>query len=527
LLADSRVTDKKDNMKADKSFSIIKPETTHSLFLRGCARLELKQYLETRKAISDFTQCIEFLSQSTPSSFACELFYKRAFAYQNIGKNNDAIKDYTESINRCRTLGEQGKPLFLKGLIGRGQTYQAIYKLAMAFKDIDDANKMTGYTNPYYLCCRASVYASKRDFKKAVEDLEKALEMGCDRDVEALMQRASVLSELGKHDVALLDLEKALKLSHETTQKAEIYYQRGVCDYALKNREQALNSFEQAIKLNPFHARAHFRIGMIQAEKGQLKESLRTLGKAHELAPHQRDILLERAIVNRKLGKVDDAAEDENRGKQLDSSAFPTITRLEDHIKKLREEITFNGSSARNHLELGMAYDALLTQEYESRAHEETYKEAIIEYRAAIETDLTNIYPQARALLALCQRKMNDVIEAHEWHLEFYNTLFEHNDAVLHWKTYLKDINEKMKLGKLEPHLDENAVRKLMHMERNRSTMNIDEENYKNDAEDRYKNQLAFYIRFRTDLSDVLAAIALSNIDSGIIAHNLRGTPSK
>jgi tetratricopeptide (TPR) repeat protein len=523
----AHVAEKNINTKGTKSFSVIKPETTHSLFSRGCARLELKRYLETRKAIADFTQCMELLSPSTSPAFACELFYKRAFAYHEISRHNEAIKDYDELINRCRPIREQGKVLVLNGLIGRGKTYQAMGKLGLAFRDIDDANKMTGNTDPYCLCCRASIYASKHDYKRAVADLDKASKMGSDQNLDALLERASVLSEFGKYDVALPDLEKALTMSHENTQKAEIYYRRGMCDYALKNRDQALHSFEQAVKMNPYHGKAHFRIGMIQAEKGQLKEALRTLNKAHELAPQQRDILLERSIINRKLGNADEAADDVNRGMQLASTTVSTVTALENHIRRLREEIKHNGSSTRTHFELAIAYDGLVTQEPESDAQEENYKEAVTEYRAAIDSDTNNTYPQARALLALCQKKMNDLIGAHQWHLEFCDMFYEHREAVHHWKAYLKDINERMESSNLEPHLDESAVRKLMHMERNRKVRNIDEENYKNDTEDQYKNQLSFYMRLRYDLSDVLAAIALANLDDDTIVHNIRSTPSK
>jgi tetratricopeptide (TPR) repeat protein len=456
---------------------------------------------------------MELLSPNASPTFTCELFYKRASAYQYIGRNNEAIKDYTESINRSRSLNEQGKILLLNNLLGRGQTYQAMYKLRMAFIDIDAANRMTGYTDAYCLCCRAGVYTAQRDYRRAVEDLDKAAKMGCDQNLVALLERASVLHEMGKHDVALPDLEKALTICHENIQKGDIYYLRGNCDYALKNKDQALHSFEQAVKMNPYHGKAYFRIGMIQAEKGKLKEALRTLTKAHELAPHQRDILLERAIINRKLGNANDAEEDVNRGMQLSSSTVSTTTTLESYIKRIREEIRRNGPSTRTHLELAMAYDGLLSQEQESEVQAENYKEAVTEYRAAIESDTTITYPQARALLALCHNKMNDIILAHEWHLEFYDILFEYKHAEQHWKAYVKDISEKMESSNLDPHLDENAVRKLMHMERNRKIRSIDEENYTNDTEDQYKNQLAFYLHLRNDLSNVLAAIALSNLD--------------
>jgi tetratricopeptide (TPR) repeat protein len=212
---------------------------------------------------------------------------------------------------------------------------------------------------------------------------------------------------------------------------------------------------------------------------------------------------------------------------QLGSSSLATVAMLEDRIKKLRAEIVLKGESTRSYLELGMAYDGLLNQKKGSTAKLEYYKEAVIEYKAAIKIDQENYYPQARALLALCQEKMNDFVEAHQLHLEFYDTLCEHKEAAYHWMAFLDQVKEKKELDKLEPHLDEATVHKLIEMELNRQKMNFDIEEYENDKEDIYKNRLAFYERLRIDLSNLLSAIALLSLDSDIIAHNLKGTVGK
>lgn len=64
---------------------------------------------------------------------------------------------------------------------------------------------------------------------------------------------------------------------------------------------------------------------------------------------------------------------------------------------------------------------------------------------------------------------MNCHIEAHDIHLEFYSIFLEHKKAISHWKAFLESVKEKEKSDKLELHLDEAAVRKLITMELNRS----------------------------------------------------------
>jgi len=59
-------------------------------------------------------------------------------------------------------------------------------ELDMAFQDINTANKLTSNRNPYYLCCRASIYSSQQEYVKAVEDLERASKIGANQDIEGL-----------------------------------------------------------------------------------------------------------------------------------------------------------------------------------------------------------------------------------------------------------------------------------------------------------------------------------------------------
>ena len=364
---------------------------------------------------------MELSSQTNQPSFALELWYKRGLAFYYINKYDDAIKDFNECIHRCRPLRGQGKEDLHRALIGRGLTYQAMYELDMAMKDMNEANQITNDSNPYYLCCRAGVYAAKHEPEKAIKDLESATDMDCDQDVEALTQRAIVLAELGRHNAALEDLHKARKRGNKRSEEAEIYYRLGLSYYALNAKEEAIQWFGRSTNFHSFHAPAHYHFGKMQAEKGQYKEALKTLNRAHELSPQDGDILLERAAVNEQLGKLDDAAQDRRQGIQLNSSSIAIIAKLADRIKKLRQESDRTGASARNHLEIAMAYDGLINQKKHVEAKVEYYKEAVYEYYAAIESDTKHLHPQAHALLALCHKKMNDLNEAHEIHLDFYN----------------------------------------------------------------------------------------------------------
>ncbi|CAF3339062.1 unnamed protein product [Rotaria sp. Silwood2] len=524
LTAGMRAADNHNYREAIKQFSLIKPDTTTSLYLSGCSRLELEHYSESQEALTDFDKCFELLKHSERPPFALELWYKRGLAYHNIGKYEDAIENYTEYINQSNAIAEA----IHKALIARGLTYQIIYELDMAMVDMNEANKLTYYRNPYYLCCRASVNISKNEFDKAEEDLQRAYNVGCHDNVEGLFKRGVVLAELNRHNAALEDFKKALTLSEKSAQQSDICFRCGLSEYTLNNKEQALQWFSRAINVHPYHAQAYYYMGMMQSDKGQYKDALKSLNRAHDLSPEQSDILFQRAIVNEHLGKLDDAAQDRKRGKQINMSDFAIITMLVNRIKTLHEEINrTDSSSPRTHLELAMAYDGLFVRKKNLTTKLTYYKKSILEYRATIETDTKNLYPQAHALMVLCHKKMNNLVEAHEVHLEFYNILSKHKGAIYHWKTYLLDIKDKMESDKLEPYLDKNDVSKLISMESNRRKQNVDQETFQNDIDDKYKNQLIFYERLRINLSNILAAINILNLDRDSIIDNVKNTSNK
>ncbi|CAF3238270.1 unnamed protein product [Rotaria socialis] len=512
--------------EAIKQFSLIKPDTISSLFLAACARLELQHPSQAKEALIDLNKCFDLLSQEEQSKppFFLELWYKRALAYRYIGKHEDAIENYTEYIDRCRSLGEREEENLCKGLIARGLVYQILYELDTAMENIHEANVLTENKNPYYLCCRAGINALVFEIDQALEDLEKASQVGCYKSAEALLQRAIVLTELNRHNAAIKDLKKALTLTDKPSQQSDICFQCGVSYYALNDKEQAFQWFYHSTSFHPYNAQAYYRLGVIQREKEQYTDALKSLDRAHELSPLQSDILFQRALVYEYLNKPDDAAKDRKRGLQLFSLDFTIITMLGNRIKALREEMLHTNVSSHTHLELAIAYDGLLNRKKNLTTKKIFYKVAIDEYRVAIETDTKHLYPHAHALIALCHLKMNDFVKAHEAHLQFYNILSKYKGTEYHWKAYLLDVKDKMELGKTEPHLDQAGVSKLIHMELNRRKQCADQETFKYDTEDQYKNQLLFYERLRIDLANLLGAIALLNLDRDRIIDNIENT---
>ena len=127
-----------------------------------------------------------------------------------------------------------------------------------------------------------------------------------------------------------------------------------------------------------------------------------TLNAAHELAPRRSSILLERAAINRQLGRSEDAADDQRRAMQIGFSSLVSVKMLEERIQLLKNELLGNRGKSETHLELGMAYHGLALQRNGLLDQGSLYGKAVKEYAIVIDSEDKAKYPQAHALVALC-----------------------------------------------------------------------------------------------------------------------------
>jgi tetratricopeptide (TPR) repeat protein len=100
------------------------------------------------------------------------------------------------------------------------------------------------------------------------------------QNVQSYIDQGIKDSQAGRYDQALQAFDQALKLKPNDpaliTYKATVYYAKG-------NNAQAMQLCEQAIKLNPNFARAYYQRGMIYQSQEKYHEALPDLKKAKSL----------------------------------------------------------------------------------------------------------------------------------------------------------------------------------------------------------------------------------------------------
>jgi tetratricopeptide (TPR) repeat protein len=100
------------------------------------------------------------------------------------------------------------------------------------------------------------------------------------QDVQSYIDQGVKSSQAGRYDQALQAFDQALKL--KPNDPALITY-KGVVYYAKGNNSKAMELFEAAIKLNPNFARAYYQRGMVYQAQEQYAKAVTELQKAKSL----------------------------------------------------------------------------------------------------------------------------------------------------------------------------------------------------------------------------------------------------
>jgi tetratricopeptide (TPR) repeat protein len=100
------------------------------------------------------------------------------------------------------------------------------------------------------------------------------------QDVQSYIDQGIKNSQSGLYDQALQAFDQALKL--KPNDPALITY-KGIVYYARGNNGKAMQLFEEAIKLNPNFARAYYQRGMVSQAQEKYKEAIPDLEKAKSL----------------------------------------------------------------------------------------------------------------------------------------------------------------------------------------------------------------------------------------------------
>jgi tetratricopeptide (TPR) repeat protein len=132
-----------------------------------------------------------------------------------------------------------------------------------------DAQVRANPKDAFALAHRGRAWHEKREYEKALADLNEAIRLDADRSAW-YGNRGLVYDRLGQYDRAIGDYGEALR---RDPLDAQSYHNRGLAHRATKADTQAINDFSQAIRLDASLADAYFN-------RGNAYKATKELGKA-------------------------------------------------------------------------------------------------------------------------------------------------------------------------------------------------------------------------------------------------------
>ena len=243
------------------------------------------------------------------------------------------------------------------------------------------------------------------------------------QDTKAYFQRGNKNLREGEYKEAINDYNEAIKLD---PQSAHAYYNRGTAYYALKQYQDAINDYDEAIELNPQSANAYNNRGNLYCALKRYQEAVNDYNEVIKLNPQSADAYNNRGTVRSELQQYPEA------------------------INNYNKAIELNPQSANAYYNRGLAYSEL-----------QRYQEAINDYNKAIEldpqyADAYNNRGGAHHALGEYQKAINDCDKVIELNPQYANVYYNRGTAHLCLEQYqeaLTDFSSAKTLFKKEENI--------------------------------------------------------------------------
>lgn len=158
----------------------------------------------------------------------------------------------------------------------------------------------------FYSKGEANYKAGKYD--AAVNDLREAVRLSPNwEDPHYVL--ALALTETGKLKEAIEEFKQVVKLAIKDEPKILSLYNIGNAYFDLRNYQEAIESYQAALKLNPGLSKPHNNLGLAYAAAGRLADAVAEFKQAVQLKPDYAEAHYNLGVAYAQLGRRAEAAE--------------------------------------------------------------------------------------------------------------------------------------------------------------------------------------------------------------------------
>jgi tetratricopeptide (TPR) repeat protein len=166
--------------------------------------------------------------------------------------------------------------------------------------------EVTQFNNLFYAGCLAEQYHKRKDYEKAETYYRLAI-ANYPRIADDRINYAALLVHLEKPREALMHLDRAKTLKMIASERGRFYNNQGMAYFQLGRLDEAMRSFEEAVRVCPAEATFRANLGAAYGNKGQYEDSIKVLTKGLETAPTSLELRKNLSVIYIRMGAYDKA----------------------------------------------------------------------------------------------------------------------------------------------------------------------------------------------------------------------------
>ena len=286
----------------------IDPNFDRAYYAIGLVNYRIENY---HKAVAALQQAVQI--NSSPYFYwrylgsACEKlkqWSEAIAAYDKAIENNqsETNKDFVLYLERGNILREKST---LSDIVHKGKLYQ---KAIASYNEAVEINPF--HPGVYYN--RGLLYKEVKEYEQAIADFSKTIEINPNYNYgKAYRNRGEIYAELKQDQLAYADKDKASQILRRET--ITLFKNVDIGHEELKEYEQSIAKYNEAIALNPNDAEAYFNRGNVYQESSQYQLAINDYDRAIAIDSNHVKAYYNRGNIYKNLKEYDRAIADYDR----------------------------------------------------------------------------------------------------------------------------------------------------------------------------------------------------------------------